>query len=203
MVRSVLASLTVVAVFVWQVPAKAETTDAAAVIEDLHDLLIGVMKEADALGYEGRRERLAPVVRQVYNTPLIARGTVGDLWGDLTKPDRKRLVETMRRLTIATYAGRFRGYGGELFRTVGEDVMSDTTRLVKTELVTGGGEVIQLNYVMHRSKKGWRIVDVYLNGIISEVGMRRAEYTATIKRGGLDELLARLEDQIKLFEDRP
>jgi len=53
-------------------PAPAAAADTAVeVVENLHAELLVVMKQADELGYEGRYQRLAPVVTFNYNLPLL------------------------------------------------------------------------------------------------------------------------------------
>ncbi len=98
--------------------ARAQDTPAAGVIETLHAELIGVMREADSLGFAGRRDRLAPVIEGAFELPLIARASTGRHWKKLDETQRARLVDAFSRLTVATYAGRFDGYDGESFRTV-------------------------------------------------------------------------------------
>jgi phospholipid transport system substrate-binding protein len=43
---------------------------------------------------------------------------------------------------------------------------------------------------------GWRIVDIYLNGTVSELALRRSEYSALIQREGFKALLAKLDERI-------
>ena len=38
---------------------------------------------------------------------------------------------------------------------------------------------------------GWRIVDIYLNGTVSELALRRSEYSALIQREGFEALLVK------------
>jgi len=41
----------------------------------------------------------------------------------------------------------------------------------------------------------WKVIDVYLNGTISELASRRAEFGAILKSGGPDALVASLNKQ--------
>ena len=42
----------------------------------------------------------------------------------------------------------------------------------------------------------WRVIDVYLNGTVSELALRRSEYSSALKRESLDWLIASIEDKI-------
>ena len=68
-------SFIVIFTLLWLVAGSASHADeksAGAVVESLHDSLLTMMKDADALGFEGRREYMAPVVAQSFDLPVIA-----------------------------------------------------------------------------------------------------------------------------------
>jgi phospholipid transport system substrate-binding protein len=48
---------------------------------------------------------------------------------------------------------------------------------------------------MRKTGPEWKIVDVYLDGTISELASRRAEFTSILKSGGPDALIASLRRQ--------
>ena len=64
-------------------------------------VLLEVMQQADALGYSGRYDRLAPVLSAAFNFPLMARVSVGRHWRKLEKSDRGRLVDVFGRIRLA------------------------------------------------------------------------------------------------------
>jgi phospholipid transport system substrate-binding protein len=131
----------------------------------------------------------------VFDLPLIARASAGRHWKKLDEAQRKRLVDAFSGLTIATYAGRFDGYGGESFRVVSHKPAPRDMVLVNSELVKSDGEVIALNYLLHETETGWRIVDVYLDGIYSELAIKRSEYAGLIRSRGIEGLIAAIEDK--------
>src|ERR1700736_6765643 len=46
---------------------------ASAVIDKFDGTLLGVMKQADRLGYDGRAKELRPAIEQAFNIPLMTR----------------------------------------------------------------------------------------------------------------------------------
>ncbi len=180
--------------------ARAQGTPAAGVVETLHAALIGVMREADSLGFVGRRDRLAPVIEGAFELPLIARASTGRHWKKLDEAQRARLVDGFTRLTVATYAGRFDGYGGESFRIVSQRPAPRETVLVNSELVKSDGDTVGLNYLLRETDAGWRIIDVYLDGIYSELAIKRSEYAGLIRNKGIEGLIAAIEDKIDQYE---
>ncbi len=168
-----------------------------ALVETLHSELLGVMKEADDLGYQGRFDRLSPVLGELFDIPFMAEKSVGRYWKSASEQDRRTLVQTFTRFSIANYAGRFEGYSGQTFETVSQEPSTHGTILVKTRLNDPDGEVVQLNYRLRSVNGGWKIIDVYLNGTVSELALRRSEYSSLIKREGFQALLVALDERIE------
>ncbi|MFC7541974.1 ABC transporter substrate-binding protein [Siccirubricoccus deserti] len=111
-------------------------------------------------------------------------------------PDQQQALATaFADWSIATYADRFDGYSGERFETLGESPLANGDRLVRTRLVRPNDAPVQLNYLLRQAGGGWRIVDIYLTGTISELASRRAEFTAILRDGGPAKLLAELRQR--------
>ena len=64
-------------------------------------------------------------------------------------------------------------------------------------MVTPNEAPIAINYRMRPDGDGWRIIDVYLNGTVSELALRRSEYAAVLQRDGFDRLVASIDEKIK------
>jgi phospholipid transport system substrate-binding protein len=173
---------------------------AAPAVERLHAALLGVMKEADALGYAGRAERLRPVLADVYDVAFMARRSIGSQWDALGEDQRRAFVETFGRFTVASYASNFDGFSGQSFHTDAEEASIQATQLVRTRLVRPGDTDVHLDYRLHRDGERWRIIDVYYDGTVSELARRRAEYSAVIKRDGFDALIAAIDRKIADLE---
>ena len=183
--------------------AIAPTSPPIQIVERLHSALLGVMKEAKTLGYEGRYQKLAPVLKETYDTPFMAEKSVGRHWKQATPAEQKTLVETFSRFMIANYAGRFDGFSGQSFQTVKEEPSAQGTVLVRTRLVEPQGEGVRLDYRLRPENGSWRIIDVYLNGTVSELALRRSEYSSLIKREGWNAVIAALDERIQSFATAP
>ena len=59
-------------------------------------------------------------------------------------------------------------------------------------------------YINYSVDGEWKIIDVYLNGTVSELALRRSEYSSLIQREGLDSLIVALNQKItNLSESTP
>jgi phospholipid transport system substrate-binding protein len=178
------------------VAAPAHADAATALIKRLNDTLLATMQSAKKLGFEGRYEKLEPVLESTFDMNFMTQYSAGRYWRKLTAEQKKKLVEAFSRLTVATYASRFDGYSGERFRILSEETPREGNKLVKSELVKSDGEPVKLNYLLRDTKDGWRVIDIFLKGTISELATKRSEYSSTLGNEGFDGLMAIFEQKI-------
>ena len=138
---------------------------------------------------------LAPVLSATFNFPLMTRISVGRHWRALDEATRGRLVEAFGKLSIATYAARFDGYGGERFEGRGEAPARRKTVLVRNRLVKSDGEAVAIDYLLKAAEGRWRVVDVFLDGKYSELALKRSEYGSVIKNHGIEVLIQSLDEK--------
>jgi phospholipid transport system substrate-binding protein len=175
----------------------AESGAPSKVVDTLHDNLISVMKDSESLGYDGRFEQLEPVINELFDIPFMAAKSVGRHWKSVDEADRSRLLSKFGQFTVANYAGRFTGYSGQSFETFKEEPSKHGTVMVFSRLDKGNGETIQLNYRLRPDgDDGWKIIDVLLNGTVSELALRRSEYSSLIQREGFTALMTALNARI-------
>jgi len=168
------------------------------VVEALQACLADVMKNAESLGFEGRVERLHPVLPDVFDLAFMAEKSVGRHWKTASPEEQQRLVSTFTRYVVANYAGRFTGWDGQEFEILGDEPSARETILVRTRLVDPNAEDVKLDYRLRKTEKsGWKIIDVFLDGTVSELALRRSEYSSLIKRDGFEALLAALDERIE------
>jgi len=166
------------------------------VIEEFHAELLSVMKSATELGYGGRFKKLTPIVNGAFDTRFMAEKSIGRHWNTISEQEQSRLLATFGRYTVANYAGRFNGFTGEEFRTHGEEPSLQGTILVHTKLIIPEDDEVRLDYRLRPVDGTWKIIDVYLDGTVSELALRRSQYSALIRREGLEALIAALEEKM-------
>ncbi|HZR83851.1 MAG TPA: ABC transporter substrate-binding protein [Candidatus Binatia bacterium] len=166
------------------------------VVDRLHEAMLGVMRRSADLTYHERFELLAPAIDAAYDLDFMARKSLGRAFEGLDEPSRQRWLALFREYMVANYAGRFHGYAGQTFETLGEESAAQGTVQVSTKLREPGAAATVLNYRLRERDGAWRIVDVYLKGTVSELALRRADFAATIEREGFAALVASLEGKI-------
>jgi phospholipid transport system substrate-binding protein len=167
------------------------------VIDGLHAVLLDVMRDAGKLGYEGRTAKLAPAIPEYYDVAFMAEKSVGRHWKTASQGDRERFHAAFLRFMVANYAGQFDGYSGQSFETLSEEPAPMDTVLVRSRLVNPKKENVSLDYRMHQVGGHWKIIDVYLDGTVSELALRRSEFSGIVKRENFDALIAAIDARIE------
>jgi phospholipid transport system substrate-binding protein len=167
----------------------------SAVVQSLCDRLIEAMKQGPALGFEGRVKLLEPEIRRDLDLPLMARFVVGLSWRRFTPDQQKGVIDAFGQYSIAVYASRFKAYSGERFVVQPNATPAGADQVVDTQLLPSGGDPVQLNYRMRQNAGAWKVIDVYLNGTISQVATQRSEFSSTLQSGGADALIRLLREK--------
>lgn len=165
-------------------------------VEHLQEEIIGIMREATTLGYDGRFRRFQPLIDESHHLPAIAQATIRRPWSKLTEEQRRRFVEKFREFSIARYAGRFDGYSGERFETRSESTQGDL-RIVKSDLVKSDGGIVKFDWVLREIGGRWRILNIIVDGV-SDLATKKAEYQSIFERRGFPGLLEEVEAQIRV-----
>lgn len=172
-------------------------SDPKAVVQSLYDALLETMQQGEELGFDGRYNKLEPVIHQSFDVPVMAKIAIGPEWTKFTAEEKDRMLQAFDRYMVTTYAARFKTYKGQKFQVGQVKQPAENRALVETNLIRSNGEPIALNYLFRPGADGtWRIIDVYFSGAISEMARMRSDFSATVTDGGADGLIAALEQKI-------
>jgi len=170
-------------------PAQAADDSPIPVVEDFHAVLLATMKDAEALGVDGRYAKLEPAISSAFHLPAMIQVASGSHWKKADENAQDQLIAAFSRLSVATYAAQFDGYSGQSFETLGDKPGPQETTLVETRIVDPGDGNVAITYVMKKAKGVWRIVDVLVDTGISELARKRSEYRRVLKAGGTSALV--------------
>ena len=171
-------------------PAAAETP--SKVVEKFQANLLQVMKDAEKLSVRQRYERLASTVETSFHLPLMVQIATANHWQDASPSQRVQLVSAFRRMSVTTLATLFDSYDGESFQILAEKPGPQHTQLVLTKLTKSDKSTVNIAYVARRFDDGWRMIDVIVDNGISELKVRRSEYSSILKSDGVPGLVALL-----------
>ncbi|APH55737.1 Toluene transport system Ttg2D protein [Granulibacter bethesdensis] len=176
------------------IAAQAQTAGPSAQIERLNQALLGIMKQGSAVPFPQRYQTLAPVVQQVLDLPLLLKNSVGLKWNSLTPEQQSRLLDVFTRFTVARYVSEFSSFDGQSFRVSPNPVASGSDQVVQSQIVSDG-TANRIDYLMRNDGGQWKVVDVLLDGSISQVAVTRSDFR-TLLAAGPDNLLDKLRQKI-------
>jgi len=187
-------------------PAAADTPPdfeaSRAPIEAFCGTLGETMAQGQVLGFEGRRAKLAPAIDATYDIAFMASRALGRKWRTLSPEDQARWISAFRDITLNTYATRFASSSGEKFSVDAVEPSRRGTAIVFTRILSPDSEPVDIRYRMRRDAEGhWRIIDVFLNGTVSELALRHSEYASVIEREGFPHLLESIRAKIAAGDD--
>jgi len=176
----------------------AQDTSAASakqVVESFQTELINVMKNGQKLGFAGRYDKLYDPVSNSHDLIKIARIVIGKEWEKLSEDQQKKLVDVFSRLSVASYAHNFKDYSGESFTFESEE---ETTRggvVVHSRLTIPDDKPVKFDYMLKEKGNSWRIINIIANGV-SDLALKRSEYTTILQREGFDALISKISEKI-------
>jgi phospholipid transport system substrate-binding protein len=178
--------------------AAENTTAAKQVVEKFQAELIQVMKDGKKLGYNGRYEKLYQSVSSSHDLTKMARVIVGKEWDKLSKEQQQKLVDIISRWSVAEYAHNFNDFGGEAFAF---DAQEETPRggvVIHSHLTIPDEKEVKFDYMLKENDGNWRIIDIIANGV-SNLALRRSEYTSILQNEGFDALIAKINGKIENY----
>ncbi|MCL2504989.1 MAG: ABC transporter substrate-binding protein [Alphaproteobacteria bacterium] len=198
----------IVCFFVNAYPALAETPDASqeqtvdasspeGVVSNFYTQLLATMANGDTLGFNGRFEKLAPVLLETFDFKTMTRLAAGSAWNTVSENEQQDLVKAFAAFSTANYASRFPSSSDGSFTITGVKKIKDNV-VVETILEPVKGESVQLNYLMHKNDNGqFRVIDVLMGGVISELAGKRSEFSSIIKSVGVSGLIDMLNEKVE------
>lgn len=192
LLSAILFSLTVLSAP--QVSAE-EASTAKQIVDRFQTQLIEVMKEGKKLGYAGRYDKLRDAVSNSHDLTKIARIVVGKEWEKLSETQQQQLVDVFSKLSIASYAHNFKEFTGEAFIFDSEE---ETTRggvVIHARLTIPDEKDVKFDYMLKEKGNSWRIINIIANGV-SDLALKRSEYTSILQREGFDALIAKINEKI-------
>ena len=165
-------------------------------IESFYAALLDTMKRGEQLGLQGRHRQLTPITEEIFDLPAMTQLSVGPSWSVLSESERHGIVEAFKRMTIASYAKNFAKFAGEQFLVEPLVKMRNSDKIVESRLLGSDRSSVPFNYRMHLVGDKWKIVDIYLNGYVSQLALRRADFSSTIASSGASGLVKKINEMV-------
>lgn len=175
-------------------PSRAQAlSPAARHIEAYYRQLLPTIQKAGSISVRERDRRFWPAITSAFDLSTMTRLAAGPSWSRFTPAQQAAVRDAFAHFLVADYASQVSNYSGENFVVEPRTTPSQGGgEIVRSKIVQAGGGATTINYLV----RGGRIVDVYLNGTVSDLATRRDEFAAILASGGgADALVKRLRER--------
>jgi phospholipid transport system substrate-binding protein len=170
---------------------KAAPDSAVGVVRDFQAGVLEVLKKVKTMDVQGRFGLVAPLTKQNMHLTLMVATASSPYWRGGSETQKANLVKAFHRMGASSIVTLFDEYDGEVFRIWRTRKTSGPTVLVDTKIGNPKDQdPTEVTYVTAKIQGRWWIIDVIVAGGISEVKVRKNEFSAVLQKGGLDELIS-------------
>jgi phospholipid transport system substrate-binding protein len=197
------AAVALIAALAMAAAARAEegiSTDTPdATVASLHRGLIAASQAGGSV--DARYKALEPLIEKTHDLPYIAEFALRKQWPMLTDDDKHRFVAAFEKLSVMTYASRFKNVSANTFKSAGPTTIESGRAHVLTAIARQGQPDVSLDYMLEQKDGEWRIINIVADGV-SDLALKRAEYQRILGSGSLDDLIRELEAQTARLEQQ-
>jgi phospholipid transport system substrate-binding protein len=127
----------------------------------------------------------------------MTRLAMGKNWNKAGDAQKESLTNEFRTLLVRTYSVSLSQYKNQTIdykptKTTAEDKEA----IVKTLVAQPGGQPIPIDYRMANTPQGWKVFDIFVDGV-SLVTNYRSEFNVQVEQTGVDGLIKSLSEKNK------
>ncbi|MAF82984.1 MAG: ABC transporter substrate-binding protein [Gammaproteobacteria bacterium] len=150
---------------------------------------------------DDNREELYALINEIlvphFDTRYAGRLVLGKYWKAVTKAQRNQFIEVFYEFLLQSYANGILKFDEDAITVHPVDIgREDKRATVKTEMRMEDGKLIPVNYSMRKSKFGWRVYDVRIEGV-SYIQNYRNQFNAEIGALGIEAVIERLQSETR------
>lgn len=165
--------------------AKNVTNDVVRIVKQDREIKGGNKRKVQALV----EEKVLPL----FDFRQMTQQAVGKNWSKATPEQQQDLVNEFRSLLVRTYSSAISAVVDYEIEFKPMKIASgDDEVTINTEVSKPGAPPLPIDYRMAKQDKGWKVVDVKVEGA-SLVRVYRNTFDSEVRRGGIEGLLAALQ----------
>ena len=173
-----------------QVAVADDKKDAEELLKGKLESVIFVLEKKD-IDQQAKKKEIVEIVTPMFNFSLMSKLTLGKKhWPSLTKDQKDKFTKLFTKRLKDSYLDKMMLYTDEKIEykesvQVGKKVQIPT-------ILTSKDNKISMLYKLYKSKQGWRIYDIEIQGV-SLISTYRSQFDEILRNKTVDDLLAKLE----------
>jgi phospholipid transport system substrate-binding protein len=140
-----------------------------------------------------RNEKIVGELNEIMDFQLAAYLSLGKHWKKISKTQKKEFVETFQQYINNYIVEKIDLYTNQKI-DIGDSKIVKKGRAELEIGILSGGETLQVNFKLRKSKKKeWRVYDVDIEGV-SLITTFRSQFSGVLKNSSFEELLEKLKN---------
>jgi phospholipid transport system substrate-binding protein len=178
--------------------ARAAEPGPEALAKSVTDEVLAIVR-ADKEIQSGNRKKVLELVESKivphFNFTRMTQLAMGRNWRQASAEQQKLLVDEFRMLLVRTYTAAFTQYRNETVEYRPTRMKpGDTDVVVQSYINRPGGQPVAVNYGMEKTRDGWKVYNVTVEGV-SLVENYRNTFNAEIQKSGVEGLIRTLSER--------
>ncbi len=164
--------------------------DAEELLKGKLESVIFILEKKD-IDRQAKKKEIVEIVTPMFNFSLMSKLTLGKKhWPGLTKDQKEKFIELFTKRLKDSYLDKLMLYSDEKIEYK-ESVQIKKKVHIPT-ILTSKNNKISMLYKLYKSKLGWRIYDIEVQGV-SLISTYRSQFDEILRSKTVDDLLAKLE----------
>jgi phospholipid transport system substrate-binding protein len=195
-----LISILITAGLLATASVRADNTPPDVLARNITNEVVSIVKQDKELasGNKAKMQKLVETkVLPLFDFTAMTEIAMGRNWKKATPEQQQELVNQFRTLLVKTYSGALASvseYRIEFSPLRSEPADEDVT--VDSKVIKPGAPPIPIDYRLRKQDKGWKVIDVAVEGA-SLVTVYRNQFNSEIRRSGVEGLIASLQRRNK------
>ena len=186
------ALITTFALFLFLSPnvGATETESVETLLKAKLDFIFETLKRDD-IQIDKKKAMIVENVSPIFDFKLMGKLTLGKKnWTGLTSAQRKIFITTFTDVMKGSYSDKLSLYSDEEIKILPTQSPKPNKAIIPTELISKDNRYA-MSYKFYKSKAGWKIYDIELQGV-SLVATYRTQFNQALSEGSFDELIEKL-----------
>ncbi len=154
------------------------------------DAVLGVLQKKD-IELDTKKNEIVKIVEPIFDFSLMAKLALGKRhWSGLKEGEKKEFVALFTKLLKTSYLEKLTLYTNETLTY--EAPVQKRNKIHVATVLAAKGNKISMIYKHYKSKQGWKLYDIEIQGI-SIISTYRSQFNQTLSKGTINDLLMKLK----------
>lgn len=190
MIRKTVITTLALFLLLMQTASAVGTDSVEALLKGKLDFIFFTLKRHD-IQLEEKKAAIVENVSPIFDFSLMGKLTLGKKnWSRLTPEQRRTFILTFTDVMKSSYSDKLSLYTDEKIHILPVQKANAKKVIIPTELISKENRYA-MNYKFYKSKKGWKIYDIELQGV-SIIKTYQSQFNQVLSEGGFDELITKL-----------